>query len=96
MKRTVRAQRPPQPGPAAPPPSQPVDATLLEGLAHVMRQHWGHDAFRPLQAEAVAATLAGGDVLVILPTGGLPARSTGGESSTALRPRLTGCAPSPA
>lgn len=35
-----------------------------------LRTHWGHDAFRPLQAEAIEATLAGHDVLVILPTGG--------------------------
>lgn len=44
----------------------------LSGLcsAGVMRTHWSHDEFRPLQAEAVAATLAGRDAVLILPTGG--------------------------
>lgn len=35
-----------------------------------MQAHWGPGIdFRPLQAEAVAATLAGRDALLILPTG---------------------------
>lgn len=46
-------------------------ATLprVEPLA-ALKKHWGYDAFRPLQGEAVAAGLAGRDVLVVLPTGG--------------------------
>ncbi|KAL4426260.1 hypothetical protein ABPG77_009875 [Micractinium sp. CCAP 211/92] len=54
---------PVQPPPAAAP-------TLLAALRGVMRAHWGQAEFRPQQAEAVASTLAGRDVLVILPTGG--------------------------
>lgn len=39
-------------------------------LLRTARLHWGPAfEFRPLQAEAVAATLAGQDVLIILPTG---------------------------
>ncbi|EFN51104.1 hypothetical protein CHLNCDRAFT_55365 [Chlorella variabilis] len=60
-----------QQGAVPPAPAPPaVDATLRAGLARVMMQHWGHAEFRPLQAEAVAATLGGKDVLLILPTGG--------------------------
>lgn len=44
----------------------PCEARLLACL----QEHWGHSAFRPLQAEAVQACLSGHDVLVILPTGG--------------------------
>ncbi|HAV63868.1 MAG TPA: DNA helicase RecQ, partial [Verrucomicrobiales bacterium] len=35
-----------------------------------LREHFGFDAFRPLQAEIVRDALAGRDVLVLLPTGG--------------------------
>ncbi|MBI5624113.1 MAG: RecQ family ATP-dependent DNA helicase [Elusimicrobia bacterium] len=35
-----------------------------------LRRHWGYDAFKPLQREAVEAALAGRDCLVVLPTGG--------------------------
>ena len=35
-----------------------------------LRRVWGYDAFRPGQAEAVAAVLDGRDVLAVLPTGG--------------------------
>ena len=50
----------------------PPEMGPLSGLcsAGVMRTHWSHDEFRPLQAEAVAATLAGRDAVLILPTGG--------------------------
>ncbi|MDT7857969.1 RecQ family ATP-dependent DNA helicase [Rubrivirga sp. S365] len=46
--------------PAAPP------ADALDAL----RSRWGYSAFRPGQDEAVAAALAGRDVLAVLPTGG--------------------------
>lgn len=36
----------------------------------VIRKHWGFDTLRPLQAEAIAATLAGRDSLTVMPTGG--------------------------
>jgi ATP-dependent DNA helicase RecQ len=35
-----------------------------------LRSVWGFDRLRPLQAEAIAAALAGRDSLVVLPTGG--------------------------
>lgn len=67
---------PPAPAPPA------VDATLRAGLARVMMQHWGHAEFRPLQAEAVAATLGGKDVLLILPTGEAQAAARPGQTSS--------------
>ncbi len=39
-------------------------------LSETLRRHWGYDAFKPLQREAVEAALAGRDSLVVLPTGG--------------------------
>ncbi len=35
-----------------------------------LRQFWGYDTFRPLQAESIDATIAGRDSLTVLPTGG--------------------------
>ncbi len=35
----------------------------------LLRRHWGHDQFRPAQAEAIAAISQGKDVLAVLPTG---------------------------
>jgi ATP-dependent DNA helicase RecQ len=43
-----------------------MNAKLIEVLA----RHWGFASFRPLQAEAMEAALAGRDTLVIMPTGG--------------------------
>ncbi len=39
-------------------------------LLEVLKRTWGYDSFRPLQREAVEASLSGRDCLVILPTGG--------------------------
>ena len=39
-------------------------------VARVLRQYWGFDSLRPLQAEAIQAGLAGRDSVVVLPTGG--------------------------
>jgi ATP-dependent DNA helicase RecQ len=39
-------------------------------LDHLLKQHFGHDAFRPMQRQIVDDALAGRDVFVILPTGG--------------------------
>ncbi len=36
----------------------------------ILKQYWGHDAFRPLQEEIINSVLAGNDVLALLPTGG--------------------------
>ncbi len=46
----------------------PVDHT--SDILGVVRQYWGFDALRPLQADAIAASLAGRDSLVVMPTGG--------------------------
>jgi ATP-dependent DNA helicase RecQ len=39
-------------------------------IAEVLTRWWGFDRLRPLQAEAIAAALAGQDSLVVMPTGG--------------------------
>ncbi|GAB2865674.1 RecQ family ATP-dependent DNA helicase [Hymenobacter ruber] len=36
----------------------------------LLREHWGHTAFRPGQEEIIASVLAGHDTLALLPTGG--------------------------
>jgi len=48
--------------PAATPP--PADQ-----LAHLLKQVFGYDRFRPLQREIIEASLAGRDALAVLPTG---------------------------
>jgi ATP-dependent DNA helicase RecQ len=42
----------------------------VERLLEVVKKHWGFDALRPLQGEAMAAAVEGRDALVVLPTGG--------------------------
>src|SRR5213082_4264470 len=37
-------------------------------LEHISK-HWGYDTFRPLQQEAMTASLEGRDSLVVMPTG---------------------------
>lgn len=39
-------------------------------LAEVIKRIWGFDALRPLQEDAMRATLHGRDVMLVLPTGG--------------------------
>lgn len=39
-------------------------------IAEVLSRWWGFDTLRPLQADAIAAALAGRDSLVVMPTGG--------------------------
>ena len=46
------------------PPATPADPLAL------LRQHWGHQQFRPGQREIIEAVLAGRDALALLPTGG--------------------------
>ena len=38
-------------------------------LTAALQRHFGHAGFRPGQAEAVAAAVAGRDVLLVMPTG---------------------------
>src|SRR5262245_60712720 len=40
-----------------------------ESLEKMLKQVFGHDAFRPLQHEIMAATLQGDDAVAVLPTG---------------------------
>jgi ATP-dependent DNA helicase RecQ len=42
----------------------------LATLAPLLRQYWGFDTLRPLQAEAIDAGVRGHDSLVVMPTGG--------------------------
>ncbi len=41
-----------------------------ERVLEILQRVWGHAALRPLQAEAIRASLARRDALVVLPTGG--------------------------
>ena len=55
--------------------SEPADHTSstdlpLERILEPVRAYWGFDALRPLQEEAIRATLGGRDSVVVLPTGG--------------------------
>ena len=47
-----------------------VTPALLARARQVLRDQFGHEAFRPGQEQAVASVLEGHDTLVILPTGG--------------------------
>ncbi|RYU79547.1 RecQ family ATP-dependent DNA helicase [Hymenobacter persicinus] len=47
------------------PVSLPTDDILL-----VLKENWGHSAFRPLQEDIIRSVLAGQDTLALLPTGG--------------------------
>jgi ATP-dependent DNA helicase RecQ len=42
----------------------------VDALLDAVRKHWGFDALRPLQREAMAAAVEKRDALVVLPTGG--------------------------
>jgi len=46
------------------------DDTTRASILDSLQRHWGFDALRPLQEEAVRAALAGRDSLVVMPTGG--------------------------
>jgi ATP-dependent DNA helicase RecQ len=42
----------------------------MNSLQAILKHYWGHDAFRPVQEDAIRSVLAGRDTLVLLPTGG--------------------------
>ena len=56
-------------------PAHEITATAGVGhektyaLTCALRKYWGHATFRPLQREAMEATLSGRDCLLVLPTG---------------------------
>ena len=47
-----------------------MDHTYLSTPQEILKQHWGHSSFRPLQEEIIATVMEGKDVLALLPTGG--------------------------
>jgi ATP-dependent DNA helicase RecQ len=47
-----------------------ISGSHASELQGVLARYWGFSEFRPLQAEAIAAVLAGRDSVVVLPTGG--------------------------
>jgi ATP-dependent DNA helicase RecQ len=63
------------PGIAEPPPTQPALPSVpthtptLGDAREVLRRYWGYADFRGGQAAAIEASLQGGDVLAVLPTG---------------------------
>ncbi len=59
----------PDDAPSRPPvaaPVSPAHATPIDALRHI----WGYDAFRDGQAEIIDTLVAGGDAIVLMPTGG--------------------------
>lgn len=46
------------------------DATTGRAPVEVLREIWGYDAFRGEQADIIETVVAGGDALVLMPTGG--------------------------
>ena len=48
----------------------PAPSPLPPALYAAVARHWGFDSLRPLQEQAIRASLAGRDSLVVMPTGG--------------------------
>ena len=42
----------------------------MQELQDLLKQYWGYDEYRPLQAEAIACVMQARDSVVVLPTGG--------------------------
>jgi ATP-dependent DNA helicase RecQ len=47
-----------------------LQANIKQDIHHILKKHWGHDSFRPLQEDIISAVLEKKDVLALLPTGG--------------------------
>ena len=43
---------------------------MLGEIQNILKQYWGYESFRPLQAEAMLAACENRDSLVVMPTGG--------------------------
>ena len=63
------------------------EATARAALAAEVRRVWGYPTLRPLQGDAMAASLAGRDALVVLATGG--GKSLCYQAPALLRPGVT-------
>src|ERR1700746_1015798 len=61
--------------------------TEAPDLSGILKRTFGYGAFRPLQREIIEATLAGRDVLALLPTGG--GKSLCFQLPAMVRPGLT-------
>lgn len=59
-----------QPGALVEPKGPPAPGALPAAVREEVRRVWGFDSLRPLQAEAIAAGIAGRDSLLVMPTGG--------------------------
>jgi ATP-dependent DNA helicase RecQ len=59
-----------QPGALVEPKGPPAPGALPAAVLEEVRRVWGFDSLRPLQAEAIAAGIAGRDSLLVMPTGG--------------------------
>jgi ATP-dependent DNA helicase RecQ len=69
--------------------------STIDPIIETLRQYWGYDELRPLQREAIEASQAGRDSLVVLPTGGgksicyqLPA-ALSGRTSVVVSPLIS-------
>lgn len=47
-----------------------VNLLLVKQAIDILKSYWGYEQFRPLQQDIIEATVAGHDVLALLPTGG--------------------------
>ena len=43
---------------------------MTDDIKHILKTYYGYDTFRPLQEDIIRHTIAGGDSLVLMPTGG--------------------------
>ncbi|WP_084422560.1 DNA helicase RecQ [Rubripirellula obstinata] len=50
--------------------TEPKNDTQSGDVNQILKEVWGYDAFRPLQAESIDCVLGGRDSLTVLPTGG--------------------------
>ena len=62
-------------------------------IEETLKHRFGHETFRPLQREIVEASLAGADILALLPTGG--GKSLCYQLPAVMRPGLTLVPPQP-
>lgn len=46
------------------------DQPVIRNPSEVLKEHWGYDAFRPMQERVIRSVLDGNDTLALLPTGG--------------------------